>query len=136
MSNVGQIRNMSYQNIFSSIHNSRLLYRSLIYRGLKDWYLVSTISLTIPNHQKRTLKILKAHSLVMMEVIWRIMGNRNVTVEHVWRESEKHVWSEGNKIAYYLANLALEQGDIMAVSRSWKYRGGSWLTVTSWMSPT
>lgn len=43
-----------------------------------------------------------------MKEIWRIMGERNVIVKHIFRE--------GNKLADFLANLALEKGDYAATN--------------------
>ncbi|XP_060216354.1 uncharacterized protein LOC132643852 [Lycium barbarum] len=48
------------------------------------------------------------HIINILEEIWRIMGERTILINHIFRE--------GNKLADFLANVAFDKGDVIGLA--------------------
>ncbi|KAH0662539.1 hypothetical protein KY284_027470 [Solanum tuberosum] len=68
-----------------------------------DKVIIETDSLLLKNIVERVWKV-PWKVVNILEEIWRLMQGKTVVISHIFRE--------GNKLADYLANLALEKGTV------------------------
>ncbi|XP_060182106.1 uncharacterized protein LOC132611743 [Lycium barbarum] len=104
-----QSHEMRYGNYTNTQAEAEAIMQALKYtkRMNIQQMIVETDSMIMKNVMERKWQV-PWQIINVMEEIWRIMGERTVVVNHIFRE--------GNKLADFLTNLALDRGDYTANS--------------------